>query len=347
MEAKRERTVYIDYLRVFATFAVIMLHVSATNWYSTDVNELTWQTFNFYDSIVRWAVPVFVMISGALFLNREISIKKIYSKNIFRLLCAFAAWSTVYALIEGGDERRIIESAIRGHYHMWFILMMIGLYICIPVLKSIVEKKEVAQYYLAVSFVFAFAIPEIVIISEDFGSELLVKAIGVINSDVTTMSMSLVLGYSSYFVLGYCLNQREFHKKERYFVYFLGLVGFMITIAVDAIVAIKTQNACDRYYGDFTVNVLFESIAVFVAFKCSLFTNKRLNNIAQTLAKYSFGAYLAHPAVIEVLNKRLGLHTLSFNPILSVLVISVVVFIISFIISAVMNHFPIVQKYFV
>ncbi len=63
LEAKTERTAYFDYLRVFATFAVIVIHVSAQNWYITDVNEIYWQTYNFYESIVRWAVPVFVMIS--------------------------------------------------------------------------------------------------------------------------------------------------------------------------------------------------------------------------------------------------------------------------------------------
>ena len=49
-----ERKQYCDYLRVFATFAVVVLHVSATNWYITDVNGMEWQAFNFYDSIVRW-----------------------------------------------------------------------------------------------------------------------------------------------------------------------------------------------------------------------------------------------------------------------------------------------------
>ena len=78
-----ERKTYCDYLRLIATFAVVVLHVAASNWYSTDVNGLEWQSFNFYDSVVRWGVPIFVMISGSLFLSREISIRKIYSKYIF------------------------------------------------------------------------------------------------------------------------------------------------------------------------------------------------------------------------------------------------------------------------
>lgn len=65
------RTVYFDYLRVFAIFAVIILHISASNWHTTDVNGFEWQVFNFFDSITRWCVPIFIMISGSLFLNRN------------------------------------------------------------------------------------------------------------------------------------------------------------------------------------------------------------------------------------------------------------------------------------
>lgn len=95
-----ERTVYFDYLRVFATFAVMILHLSAQNWYITDVNEFEWQTFNFYDSIVRWSVPVFVMISGALFLNRDIKLKTIYTKYILRIVVSYVAWSAIYAFLQ-------------------------------------------------------------------------------------------------------------------------------------------------------------------------------------------------------------------------------------------------------
>lgn len=347
MEIEKARKVYIDYLRILATFAVIMLHVAASNWDSTDVNGLSWQTFNIYDSIARWSVPVFVMISGTLFLGREIPLKTIYSKYVLRLVCAFATWSLFYAIIEGGSAKHILFVAISGHYHMWFILMMIGLYICIPLLQLLVNKGWKTQYYLALAFLFAFAIPEIIELSNDFGNKIIVKGMNAISGDVAAMKMNLLLGYSSYFILGYCLNRMELNLKQRRIVYFLGLIGFLFTIVVDAIVAIKTQEACGKYYGNFTVNVLLESIAVFVAFKYSCFSNERVNRIAQSMAKYSFGAYLIHPFIITQLKENFGLNTLSFNPILSVLAISIIVFIIAFFISAVLNKIPIVNKYLV
>lgn len=101
-DRQTDRKIYLDFLRVFATFAVMILHISAQNWHSTDVNGFEWQVFNFFDSIVRWGVPVFVMISGSLFLNRETPLRIIYSKYIRRMITAFIVWSAIYAFFQDG-----------------------------------------------------------------------------------------------------------------------------------------------------------------------------------------------------------------------------------------------------
>ncbi|MEG2929604.1 MAG: acyltransferase family protein, partial [Oscillospiraceae bacterium] len=91
----KERIVYLDLLRIFSIFCMILLHVSASKWYTTSVNSFEWQVLNIYDILVRFCVPVFVMISGAFFLdaNREYTIKKLFSKNILRIIVAFIFWS--------------------------------------------------------------------------------------------------------------------------------------------------------------------------------------------------------------------------------------------------------------
>lgn len=342
-----KRTVYFDYLRVFATLAVMILHISATNWRTTDVNGLAWQTFNFFDSIVRWGVPVFVMISGSLFLNREIPLKKIYSKYILRLAVAFAVWSIIYALFIDGSITNKISAILQGHYHMWFILMIICIYACIPFIKSIISNDARGKYFLLLSFIFAFVIPELLMLLNDSGYGMLKKLAAIINKDVNNMEMHMVLGYVSYFILGYYLNKTELKKKQRTAIYLLGLGGFAFTIIMDSLLALKLQTNFGNYYNNFTVNVMFEAIAVFTFFKYKDYNNKRLNDFIGKLSKYSFGAYLIHVLIIEQLNVRLGLNTLLFNPILAVLVIGVIVFIVSFAISGGLNKIPILNKYIV
>ena len=95
-QTQPQRIAYFDVLRILATFAVIVLHLSAQHWADTDVYSRAWQAFNLYDSAVRWAVPVFVMISGALFLSgSQAASRHILKKNVSRLVTAFIFWSAL------------------------------------------------------------------------------------------------------------------------------------------------------------------------------------------------------------------------------------------------------------
>lgn len=339
------RIAYFDYLRVLATIAVIFLHVSAQNWYSTDVNGLEWQTFNIYDSLSRWGVPVFLMISGGLFLEKEITIKKIYSKYILRMVIAFLVWSFIYSLFSTNitiSERIIL--VFSGHYHMWFILMIIGIYMCLPIINTFAKNHKILKYYLLLSIIFAFMIPQLSTLINDFGNERLIKYNSAFNNILNNMKMSLVLGYVSYFVLGYYIKKIDFTKKQRISIYMLGIVGAIATIVLDLIVAIKTQKYCSHYYGSFNFTVMVQAVALFILFKQFKF---KPTKFIITLSKYSFGAYLAHVLVINQLDSLFGLNTLSFNPILSVTCISLITAVISYSLSALIHQIPILKKYIV
>ena len=97
--ASRHRIPYIDALRVWASVAVNAIHVCAQNWYVTDPLSWEWQVLNAFDSAVRWPVPVFIMISGVLFLDgeKQVSIERLYGKTIPRIIALILFWSSAYA----------------------------------------------------------------------------------------------------------------------------------------------------------------------------------------------------------------------------------------------------------
>lgn len=343
------RIAYLDYLRVFATFGVILIHVSAQNWYTTDVRTVNWQIFNVYDSLVRWPVPVFVMISGAVFLGREWNIKTIFSKHILRLTTAFLFWGLIYALFKDLGIANVIRNVIAGHPHMWFIPMIIGLYIGIPIFQKITESQKLTKYFLAVSFVSLFALPQIRFMYQDLRLETgaFQDILSVLTETVSQVKGSLIAGYACYFVAGYYFSKTELSKKARVAIYWLGALGFLSTIFLDAFYSIRHRNPVEYYYDSYTVNVLLESIAVFVWFRYHVRDREKWKLISQNMAKYSFGAYLVHILILDQLYYRFGLNTLSFQPILSVPVIGLIVFVISFAISGLLNQIPVLKRYIV
>lgn len=351
-----KRKVYCDYLRLVATFAVVFIHVAASNWSNVDVNEIQWQVFNIYDSLVRWGVPIFVMISGALFLNRDVPIKNIYSKYVRRMVIAFVSWSLFYAILTTDtfqhgliySLKSHIGTLVTGHYHMWFVLMIIGLYMCIPFMKKIVSDETVMKYFLKLSFIFAFLIPWVLKIVNDFvgsNNSMIQKMVTTIDSNLMNMGMSMVLGYTFYFILGYYLDRIEIKKDVRVMIYVAGILGFIFTVVADAGLSIKTQVANSNYYGNFEVNVLLEVIAVHTFFKYHTFQNEKVNQLVVVLSKFGFGAYLIHTFIIESMAAILHFDTLSMNAWISVPLISIIVFGVSMGVSAVLNHIPVIKKY--
>lgn len=166
-----KRVKYLDYLRIIATFGVIVLH-SSGYFYGSEMGSLEWNVYNFYNGLSRFAVPIFIMVSGALFLNGNYSIPKIYKKYIMHIIVTYLLWSFLYAIIfyEGGGVWEIMKKTISGHYHLWFLRMIVGLYISIPILKVMVCKKEALLYFLIFSFAFAFLYPQLKIMVGNFGS---------------------------------------------------------------------------------------------------------------------------------------------------------------------------------
>ena len=87
----QNREIWPDMLRIIAAFFVVFLHSASAGMHGFygyhGPDSSAFQFCNFYASITRWTVPVFVMLSGMFFLDlqKEYTLKKLYSKKVFCL----------------------------------------------------------------------------------------------------------------------------------------------------------------------------------------------------------------------------------------------------------------------
>lgn len=341
----KERTVYIDYLRIAATFAVVMIHAAAQNWYTQDVSTSAWKVFNFYDSISRWAVPVFVMISGMLMLGTDVSFKKLYTVKIPRRLTAFIVWSLVYALVQGGTLRSVLLAVIKGKYHLWFLYLIIGLYICSPVIKKISENPIIAEYFLGISLVFSFVIPFALQLLTDFGGKTVEAWVNAFTNAYSDMNITVLSGYVTYFIAGYRLEQVTISRGKRTVIYFLGVLGVLATFCLSQVISVREGAPLGNYYEYLGLPIFAPSVAAFVWFKYNLSSASANSILVKQLTKCSFGIYLIHILVLETLDKKLLFNTMSLPAMISVPVLTVVVFVISFAIAALLKRIPVFKDY--
>src|SRR3546814_2240779 len=83
----------MDTARVGACFMVVILHVAATRFGTFDDQ---WWASNFYDSLARSCVPLFLMITGVLLLGKQESLPAFLSKRFARILPPLLFWSLFY-----------------------------------------------------------------------------------------------------------------------------------------------------------------------------------------------------------------------------------------------------------
>lgn len=346
---KKERIICFDLLRVVAIFAMMMLHVAASQFDSVPVESTEWFWFNFYDSIVRFCVPVLVMISGIFFLDpeRDYTMEKLLKKNVWRLVTAYFFWAFCYAFVDAFLEYKafhmefvqsLVKNTFTGRYHLWFVYMMIGLYLLVPILRKIAENEKLIKYFIVLSFLFCYVgnmISTFPVIGETAGIVL------------GKMSITMVGGYVGYFFAGYYFYHFELSKKQKNVIYGLGIVSVIATI-VGTLVLSRQAGMADRtLYNYLFPTTCLSSWAVFLFFKdqiSKIHFSEHVGKGIVKLSELSFGMYLVHDFV-NVGCKKIGFTTVAFPAVVSVPVIACVVFGVSFLITWVMSKIPFAKRY--
>ena len=330
-----ERELYLDLLRVLATFAVVFLHVSAKG-VSLPVETFNWHVAVVYDSSVRWAVPMFVMISGALFLRpkKEITIRRILTRNVKRLLVAYLFWYLAYVcfdIIVNSIKIGVFSfdvSYLEPEFHLWFLPMLAVVYLFIPILRRVVVDDRLLRYclilwgtYIAIGFLLERDVPQI----------------------SPLFSIHIVPGYLGYFVLGYFLSKSSLTGQQCRIIYGLGWAGLLVA-ATGCIVRSWNQGGADvKFMSELSPQVAMMATALFLWVKqLAPRVEDRVAACVEFCRKDMFGVYLVHVLWLWVFD-RLPLRDIgSYAIVIPIWALSV--FICSLFTSKMLRRIPLLQS---
>lgn len=346
-----KRDASLDFLRLLSMLAVMLVHTVNGAWASLDVTSFSWQCVNFYNAISRACIPCFVMISGALMLNpkREITLKELYCKRIPRLVTAWIFWAFCYAarhliryLLGAGPDALSLfwTEFMEGHFHLWFMGMIVGLYMILPLVKPIAADRKLLKYYLILSFTFGIAFPSLGVFDALKAS---------VDSFLGKFYLYLPLGYSFYFLLGYYLYTEKLSKGAKTAVYALGAIGAVATVGGAAVGCLSDPNWGTRLFGELLVNVALYGAAVFL-FTCDVLRkvdwSPKITAFLKRASDYTFGVYLSHE-YFNILLPHLGVSVMTLPPLIMAPVLTVCCYIFSYAVSAVLHRIPIAKDWLV
>jgi surface polysaccharide O-acyltransferase-like enzyme len=268
-----------------------------------------------------WNVPIFLMISGVLFLNpaKKIPLKKLFSKYILRIFLALILFGFVYAFMELFYEShfqfeflQIVQAflnVLQGKIwaHMWYLYMVLGIYLMLPLLKPFAEhvSRTTYTYILIVLFVFVGLLPTIQLFTH--------IEIG--------FGIPLASLYVFYFLLGHYLHYYDVHVKN--------IIGVAVIFLYTLCVLILPLERLDSTI--LTPLIILVTTAVFSLVR----HNSKTDRGYTKLTMLCFGVYLIHPFFIHILFKGFGnllggIH-LSFVFISGLIVVSGLSFLFTFV----------------
>ena len=331
---------YFQWLRLLAALAVVLMHTAGKQWSAISCETADWAVLTVYDGFVRWPVPVFLMITGALFLPRTTELKTVLTRYIPRMALAFLLWSGVYALFaffRGAAAEAALLKFVGGEYHLWYLPFLCGVYLVLPFLQKIVTDEKLAHQLLITAMVIGLGIPWLA----DLLTELLPQTAGIVSSLENSLHYTFFFDHLSLLLLGHYLHRKDLSPAKRRLLYALGLLSAILTGPATIWISRRGGLQSSLFFGHAAPTTLLAAAALFVFAKYHL---KNLPKAVDALARLSFGVYLSHVLILEIL-AALGIQALTWDPVWFVPTLAAAVFILSALLTALLQKLPLLGRF--
>ena len=326
----KQRLVWCDALRLLAFFMLFCCHAAdpfyasvayASSGTSVDPELVQWAIR--WGSLVRPCVPLFVMLTGVLSLPVKESMGVFYKKRISRVLFSFLIWSVIYYLtpwftgLLGMDSSVVVKlfswaetdsqtladglaRVARIPYtfcfiacHMWYIYMLIGLYLYIPIFSAWVERATKREKEI---FLLLWALSTLLPYFNEFVSR---YAFGTCEWNSFGLFYYFA-GFSGYMLLGHYIQHYVRWSVTKTLMVAIPLLvgGFLITYSgYSYIMALsdKTPEQVELFWTYNTPNVAMMTIACFLLVcRIEINPNSRIASWLSNLTACGFGIYMIH-----------------------------------------------------
>jgi surface polysaccharide O-acyltransferase-like enzyme len=337
----RKNLFYVDLIKSYAIIMVVLLHAAAKPMLNfSTISPSAWWVSNLLFSFAHQGVPLFVMVSGLLLLDPKIDepLSVFFRKRIQKVIIPLFFWSVFYYVwrISFKDETLSAYQAgrlmIKGpiYYHLWFLYMILGLYLAVPILRAYMKVRSTAHdfYFLAMWLVFTGLFP--------FFAHATGVRIGIQNVLFNSM-----IGY---FVLGRLLIKTRVPQKYDWLIILVVILATLFTTIGTHVFTVEAGGEYQNFFTDYRrPNIIALSICMFILlFKwqySNFFQGGWLPILIRRFAVSSFGIYLLHPVVIELLEignfglylDAIGIHPAISLPLIVAISITVCYFIVNLI----------------
>jgi len=345
----------VDLIRTVAIILVILLHAAIepnpTVDFMSPQGVQLWWTSDVYDSIARTAVPLFIMLTGALLLQpskADEPIRFFLKKRWNRIGIPIIFWGAIYFawdfLVKGQalTVLSIVQGVLTGPYvHFWYVYILVGLYLITPLVRVLVAHADwrIIRYFLLVWFV---------------GTGIISLLTLYANISPQTVwfrdTVFLLTGLIGYFILGAYVAKLRLRSS----ILYLGLILSTVWTIIGTYFLISTlgEDYSQFFLDASSFSVIIASVTLFLILAAipNQTIEKRLprsNKLLKVISQNTLPIYLFHLIILETLQKGyLGfkISVTTMNPIIEIPLVTAVTLLLCLAIIVPLKKLPYIKR---
>lgn len=292
---------YLDVIKLFAILMVVFNHSGGSGYklYVEVMNEPVHSMLMAFSALIKIAVPLFFMASGALMLRREESFGKILTKRVLKFVFVLLAVSFVFYYDSHAAKEPLSVQDFCIHVlkndlsvHLWYLYSYICYLLMLPFLQKLAKQMRTQDYLLMIVIYQVMQLLPVMDYAIFKGSAV----------HTSYISFFMAETYVVYPLLGYWIDscgEEEDREETIYILVFLSILSIAATCALTqwrySLDGAWTNANTEAYMGRLSV---IPAITVFYAMK-KLFTARpvtmRTAKVLFVLGSCTFGVYLFDP----------------------------------------------------
>ena len=348
-EQKREnkdRLIGLDLLKIVSAFMIAVIHASSGVFNNHELGSLVWKEGLILNTVTRFAVPVFLMISGALLLGRKISLDKAIRKAIIAGIALFV-WSFAFILTKKilWNDGNVIHDTLmiffnkRVSGHLWYGYLLIWIYLFSPILNIMYESlsNKMRIYFIILGLLIPSAIDSVI-----YYFSLDVQILQ--NSFFIYMN----LGYISVLFMG-----RMIYENKEGISLILGgissVIGLVLTILLTEGISRRLGVSTHTFFSELEIgNVMYAFGIMLLGCKLSWKgDNTFIKKIIIKVSELAMGIYFSHALVMWLIGDTISFRGITFkidNSVPECLLFVVIIFVTTIIMIAPLSNIPYLKK---
>lgn len=348
-EQKREnkdRLIGLDLLKIVSAFMIAVIHASSGVFNNHELGSLVWKEGLVLNAVTRFAVPVFLMISGALLIGRKISLEKALKKAVIAGIALFV-WSFAFILTKKilWNDGNVIHDTLmiffnkRVSGHLWYGYLLIWIYLFSPILNIMYESlsNKMRIYFIILGLLIPSAVDSVI-----YYFSLDVQILQ--NSFFIYMN----LGYISVLFIGRMI----YENKEKIPVILGGIssvIGLVLTILLTEGISRRLGVSTHTFFSELEIgNVMYAFGIMLLGCKLSWKgDNTFIKKIIIKVSELAMGIYFSHALVMWLIGDTISFRGITFkidNSVPECLLFVVIIFVTTIIMIAPLANIPYLKK---